>query len=141
MTLADANVLIYAFRTDTEHHAVSRKWLDGIVSGAAAFGVSPLVLSAVVRITTNMRRSPQPSLHQEVFGFCDDLLVPSHCRIIEPGPNHWQIFKRQCTDTGTTGPDVTDAWFAALAIEHGCTWISFDRDFARFPQLDWREPS
>jgi hypothetical protein len=28
---------------------------------------------------------------------------------------------------------VADAWHAALAIEHGCEWISDDADFARFP--------
>jgi len=38
------------------------------------------------------------------------------------------------------GPRVADAWFAALAIERGCTWITLDRDYARFPGLDWEEP-
>ncbi len=28
---------------------------------------------------------------------------------------------------------MTDVWFAALAIESGCEWITSDRDFARFP--------
>ena len=35
---------------------------------------------------------------------------------------------------------LTDAWLAALAIEHGCEWITFDRDFARFTGLRWSEP-
>jgi hypothetical protein len=35
---------------------------------------------------------------------------------------------------------VADAYLAALAIEHGCQWISFDRDFARFPGLNWSKP-
>jgi predicted nucleic acid-binding protein len=43
--------------------------------------------------------------------------------------------------SGTRGPRVSDAWFAALAIEHGCTWITFDRDYARFDGLQWREPA
>ena len=30
------------------------------------------------------------------------------------------------------------AWFAALAIEHGCEWVTLDRDFERFPGLRWR---
>jgi len=33
-----------------------------------------------------------------------------------------------------------DAWFAALAIESGCEWITPDRDYARFPGLRWRTP-
>jgi predicted nucleic acid-binding protein len=31
---------------------------------------------------------------------------------------------------------VTDAWFAALAIEWDCEWVTFGRDYARFPGLD-----
>ena len=45
-----------------------------------------------------------------------------------------------CVEAGVRGPLTTDAWFAALAIEHGRTWMTFDRDYARFPGLDWREP-
>jgi hypothetical protein len=40
-----------------------------------------------------------------------------HCQIVEPGERHWSIFERLCTETNTCGPRVTDAWFAALAIE------------------------
>jgi hypothetical protein len=35
---------------------------------------------------------------------------------------------------------VQDAWFAALAIESGCEWITTDRNYARFEGLRWREP-
>ena len=31
----------------------------------------------------------------------------------------------------------TDAWIAALALEHGCRVVSFDADFAKFPGLDF----
>jgi predicted nucleic acid-binding protein len=27
---------------------------------------------------------------------------------------------------------------AALAIEHGCDWVTRDRDFAKFAELRWR---
>ena len=46
----------------------------------------------------------------------------------------------QLNAVGARGKLVADAWFAALAIEHACTWISTDSDFARFPDLDWRHP-
>ena len=140
MTLADVNVLIYAFRTDTAHHAVCKPWLNRLILGDARFGVSPRVLSAVVRITTNPRIFKLPSEISEALSYCDNLLHQPHCEIVQPGERHWTIFSRLCIATGTRGPRIIDAWFAALAIEHGCTWITFDRDYARFPELDWREP-
>jgi toxin-antitoxin system PIN domain toxin len=140
MILADVNVLIYAFRQDVPQHAACHAWLEAVVEGDAQFGISPLVLSAVVRITTDPRVYRMPSKHEEVFSFCDFLLGQPHSQIVEPGPRHWDIFKRLCFEAGIRGSRVSDAWHAALAIEWGCEWITLDRDFARFPGLKWRIP-
>ena len=100
--------------------------------------MSPLVLNAVVRITTDPRVFKNPCTVDEVFTFCDSLRGQPHCHPVEPGERHWDIFRRLCIDTHARGQRVSDAWFAALAIESGCEWITFDRDFARFPGLNWR---
>lgn len=140
MFLPDVNVLIYAFRADSSHHALSRSWLQRILEGDAAFGISPLALSAVVRITSNRGLPGTPSTLEEGFAFCDEILRQPNCRLVEPGPNHWAVFQRLCVETEISGPRVSDAWFAALAIEHGCEWVTLDRDYARFPGLRWRTP-
>jgi toxin-antitoxin system PIN domain toxin len=140
MMLPDVNVLIYAFRNDLLQHATCRSWLVGAISSDAPFGLSPLALSAVVRITTNPRVFRSPSTIDEAFGFCDDLRAQPRCQIVDPGERHWEIFRRLCAETDTRGPRVTDAWFAALAIESGCEWVTLDRDYARFPGLAWRAP-
>ncbi|HEY1940498.1 MAG TPA: type II toxin-antitoxin system VapC family toxin [Roseiarcus sp.] len=141
MILADVNVLIYAFRRDSPRHSVCKPWLDGVVRADAQFGVSPLTLSAVVRIATNPKIFSEPSVMGEVLAFCDNLLNQPHCEVVRPGERHWEIFRRLCLEAGIRGPRVADAWFAAIALERGCTWITFDRDYARFPGLDWREPT
>ena len=140
MILPDVNVLICAFRADVPQHVACRPWLAEVVTSDARFGVSPLALSAVVRITTNPRAFRMPSAIEEAFRFCENLLGQPHCQIVEPGERHWNIFKRLCIETDTRGSRVTDAWFAALAIESGCEWITLDRDFARFPGLKWQTP-
>jgi toxin-antitoxin system PIN domain toxin len=138
--LPDVNVLIYAFRADSTHHVRARSWLHNVVKGEGAFGISPLALSALVRITSNRTLPGTASTLDECFAFCDELTRQPNCRIVEPGPRHWIVFQRLCVETETVGPRVTDAWFAALAIEHGCEWVTLDRDFARFPGLKWRTP-
>ena len=42
---------------------------------------------------------------------------------------------------GVAGNLTTDAHLAALAIEHGATVLSFDRDFARFEGVRWTLPT
>jgi uncharacterized protein len=141
MMLPDVNVLIYALRKDAPQHVICRPWLDAVIQGDAQFGISPLTLSAVVRITTNRRTYNVPSTLTEAFGFCEDLLLQPHCQVVEPGERHWQIFQRLCVEADVQGPMVTDAYFAALAIEWGCEWITLDRDYARFPGLEWSVPA
>jgi len=140
MILPDVNILIYAFRKDVSQHALCRAWLTGVVMSDTRFGLSPSVLSAVVRITTNPRAFLEPSTIQEAFAFCGNLLAQPHCQVVEPGERHWDIFKRLCIATETRGSRLADAWFAALAIEWGCEWVTLDRDFARFPKLKWQVP-
>ena len=140
MILPDVNVLIYAFRRDLPPHEICRTWLAAMVRGDARFGLAPMALSAVVRITTNPRAFRTPSAIEEAFGFCEDLLRQPHCQVVEPGERHWDIFRRLCIETDPRGARVTDAWFAALAIEWGCEWITLDRDYARFSGLKWQVP-
>ncbi|MFC4112565.1 PIN domain-containing protein [Nonomuraea zeae] len=45
--------------------------------------------------------------------------------------------RRQTRSTGNLEPD---AYLAALAIEHGCEFVTCDRDFARFEGLRRRSP-
>jgi toxin-antitoxin system PIN domain toxin len=136
MKLPDVNLLVYAFRHDAAFHAVARSWLNDTIAGDARFAVSRLALAAFVRIVTNRRIHPNATPMADAFGLCDDLLSQPHCEIIEPGERHWDIFRRLCLETGTRGPDTTDAWYAALAIEWGCEWVTFDRDFLKFPGLN-----
>lgn len=140
MILPDVNVLIYAFRPTAPEHDLCRRWLVSLIAGASPFGMSPLALAAVVRITTGTRVFLDRTPIDEAFAFCANLLSQPHCRIVEPGPGHWEIFRALCIGTQTGGRRVTDAWYAALAIESGCEWITLDRDFARFPGLRWRTP-
>ena len=60
--------------------------------------------------------------------------------MLEPGERHWEILQDVCREGRTAGPLVMDAAMAALAIEHGATLYSTDRDFARFSSLRWTNP-
>lgn len=140
MILPDVNVLLYAFRLDSSHHAACHHWLEQLVNAHAAYGVSPQVLSSVVRISTHPRIYAQPSRLEEAIGFCRTLTQGDTCCLIQPGERHWEIFLDLCLKTNARGSLVPDAWFAALAIESGCEWVTTDRDYARFPGLRWSTP-
>ena len=140
MILPDVNVIIYAFRRDSVRHAEYRAWLQGVADGPNAYGVSPQVLASVLRICTHSKIFRQPSTVTETLAFCEALLEPAHSTLIHPGARHWSIFTDLCESSNASGNLVQDAWFAALAIENGCQWISTDVDYDRFCGLRWQRP-
>lgn len=141
MILPDVNVLVEGFRTESEHHQVCRSLLTAAVASDQAYGISELTLSAFIRIVTNPRIFDRPSTLDEALEFCAALTRSANSVRISPGPRHWDIFTRLCRDAHIKGDTITDAYFAALAIEHGCEWITLDSDFARFKDLKWRRPA
>ncbi len=140
MILPDVNVLLYAFRPDSENHPRYRTWLEEVVNGPSAYGMSPQVLSSVIRIATHPRIFVQPSSLASAFEFANVLLSQPQCQVICPGPGHWKIFWEMTQDCRAVGNLVQDAWLAALAVESGCDWITTDRGFSRFSGLRWRSP-
>ena len=141
MNLPDVNVLVNAFRSDATDHALCRDWLSGIVNGDSRYGMSPQVLSGVIRVTTHPRIFARPSALLEALNFCEVLMTQTNCVLVTPGSHHWSIFSRMCKEADARGNLVPDAWFAALAVEAGCEWVTMDRDYARFAGLKWRLPS
>lgn len=140
MILPDVNVLLYAWRADAPEHARHRRWLEDILSGDMAYAMSPQVLASVIRAATHPRIYKRPSRLSDTQAFASLLLDQSHCQIVQPGQRHWDIFTDLSRSAKASGNLIQDAWFAALAIESGCEWITTDRDFARFPGLRWRPP-
>ena len=140
MILPDVNVLLYAFRSDSVNHAAYREWLARVVEGDEAYGMSPQVLSSVLRIATHPRIYAAPSRLEDALCFARVLLEQPTCTVVQPGPRHFSIFEGLCRQAAATGNLVRDAWLAALAVESGCEWLTTDGDYARFPGLRWRRP-
>lgn len=140
MVLPDVNVLVHAHREDSADHAGCYAWIERTLKGEAAFGLSELVLSSVIRIVTHPRIYNVPTPLDRALAFTSGLLAHGHAVVVTPGARHWEVFTRLCREADARGSLVTDTYLAALAIEWGCEWITLDGDFARFPGLKWRRP-
>ncbi|GAA4700218.1 type II toxin-antitoxin system VapC family toxin [Nocardioides nanhaiensis] len=140
MLLADVNVFLYAHRPESPRAHEHRSWLATALSGPEPFGVSEQVLSSFVRIATHHRIYREPSPTAIALKFCRAVLDAPASAVVRPGPRHFSLFSQLCDEAGARGNLVPDAYLAALAMEHGATWVTSDRGFARFPGLRWRTP-
>lgn len=141
MILLDVNVLLAAHRDDHPHHAVVREWFDGLVDGDEPFTVPDVVWASFVRIATSRRIFAVPTPLGDAFAFVRAVRDQPHHMAVVPGERHLELFEALCAEADATGDLATNAYVAAVALEHGCAVASFDRDFARFPSLRWIHPS
>ena len=131
---------MYAHRRDAPDHLSWLGWLESEINSDSAFGLSDLVVSGFIRIVTHPRVFRAPSTLSEAMTFAEQVRERPNCMPVAPEPGHWGIFRRLCESAGVRGNLVPDAYLAAMAIEHGCEWITSDRDFSRFAGLRWRHP-
>ena len=138
MQLPDVNVLIYAHRLDAPEHERYAAWLKALVETPEPFAVAEIVLAGFLRVVTNPKifrpATPMPT----ALAFCRTLVEWPRAVFVTPSRAHWDLFVNMCS--AIEGALVSDAYVAALAIEHGCELITTDSDFARFPNFRWRHP-
>ncbi len=139
MILVDANLLIYAYAKAMPQHRAARRWLDGQLSAGLPVGLPWPSLLAFLRVVANprifARAQPLPQAWRQVEAWlgADSAWIP------QPTSRHGAVLSGLLADAGSPRL-VGDAHLAALAIEHGLTLCSTDRDFARFRGLRWEDP-
>jgi uncharacterized protein len=140
MVLLDVNVIVAAMREDAPNHARLKAYVEGLRRAPEPFGLSDLVLSGALRVLTHPRVFNPPTPANAARSYVAALRSSPNAVIVAPGPRHWELFVGLLEQAEAIGNLVSDAWHAALAIEHGCEWITSDSDFTRFPGLRWRRP-
>jgi toxin-antitoxin system PIN domain toxin len=89
---------------------------------------------------TNPRVFDRPVSTSEAAAAISSWLAQPAAGILEPGERHWDILRGLVRDGQAAGPLVMDAVLAAIAIEHGATVCTTDRDFSRFSARRWTNP-
>lgn len=140
MILPDANLLLYAYQPRAAQHEPSKAWLEAALSGSEMVRFAWQTLYAFLRISTNPRAFELPLSTPEAVAIVSSWLERPNAGVIEPAERHWQILCSLLDSAQCSGPLVADATLAAIAIEHGGTLYTTDRDFSRFTQLEWENP-
>jgi uncharacterized protein len=138
--LLDVNVLLNAHRREADRHKEYRQYVESMLNGDETYAVSDFVINGFVRVATNPRVWRPSTPLDDALRFGESVRNQPHAVVISPGARFWGIFTRVCRQAQVTTKLIPDAYLAALAIEHGCEFITADRDFARFRGLRYRHP-
>lgn len=138
--MPDVNLLLYAHHAAMPEHRRYAEVLERLVESEEPYALSEVVLSGFIRISTMPGVMLAPTPLELALDFTDELINRPNARMLRPGLEHWGIFTRLLRQSRASGKLVADAYHAALAIEHGCEWLTADADFSRFTGLRWRHP-
>ncbi len=140
MIILDVNLLLYAYNSAFPQHAQAKTWLERTLTAPSPVGLPWTTIVAFFRVGTNPRAFPNPLAPDEAIGIVSEWLAHPPVVLVEPGERHWEILQQLLLATKVRGPRMADAHLAALAIEHGATLCTTDRDFQLFPDLQMLNP-
>jgi len=140
LILIDANLLIYASTPVMKEHAAAQRWLNETLNAGSAVGLPWASLLTFLRLFANPRVFARAPKLTEAWEQVERWLELDSVWIPTPTNRHAEILGRLLAETSERADLVNDAHLAALAIEHGLTLCSADRDFSRFSGLRWENP-
>ena len=138
--IVDANVLLYATNEESPPHSTARRWLTEALSGEQRIGIPWQSIGAFARVSTHPRVFHRPLSPTEVEENIDAWFASDVVWIPPTTVHSVRIYNRLAERHHIPANLVPDAQLAALAIEHGVAVVSFDSDFARFPEVAWVNP-
>jgi toxin-antitoxin system PIN domain toxin len=134
--IPDANLLLYAYDTDSPFHDAARAWWQACLSGQERVGLTHPTLFAFLRISTNARIYDNPMTLAESAGHLRSWIKRRVSQVLQAPADHvHQVIALLESAGGTAGNLVTDAQIAALALSHRAVVHTADRDFLRFPDV------
>jgi toxin-antitoxin system PIN domain toxin len=138
--LPDINLLIYAHNALAPYHQEARRWWTECLNSNQPVALPWIVSAGFIRLTTHSRVLQSPLTASEAIEIASGWLERPNVLVIEPGKSFQSLFSGYLSALGTGGNLTTDAYLAALAVEHQAELQSNDSDFHRFSGLRWSNP-
>ena len=139
MRLPDVNVLVHACNRDSPWRDAAAGWIEAAANDGRGLGLPWVSLLGFVRVSTRPGILKLPLSVAQALELVDLWLQAPGARVVQPGSRHAALLRSLLMRVGTAGNLTADAHLAALALEHGATVGTFDREFRRFDgvQVDW----
>lgn len=140
MIAVDTNVLVYAHRQDSPHHAAALDAVRRLATGPAQWAIPWPCVHELLAVITHPRVYRPPTPVRRAAEIVDQLTSLPNLTLLSESRDHGRLLLALLGDA-VAGPKVHDARIAAICLGHGVTELwSADRDFGWFPDLRVRNP-
>jgi uncharacterized protein len=138
--LIDTNLLLYGSIRSSPQHRRARQWLEEQFTAAQKVALPWHSLLGFVRLASSRSVFQDGPSVGDAWQLVREWLSLGNVWIPQPTDRHCDILEGIFSTARMSSRFVMDAHLAALAIEHGLTLCSNDRDFERVPNLRWINP-
>ena len=140
MIIPDANLLLYAYDSDSPFNKVAQSWWSDCLSGDETIGLCEVVLYSFIRVGTNAKAFAKPFSIEEVSSIVLSWLAVPSTELITGEALDVEQALALLQNAGTGGNLTTDAQIASLSLKYQAIVHTADTDFMRFPNVDWYNP-
>lgn len=136
MIAVDTNILVYAHREDSPHHAEALREVKALAGAPGQWAIPWPCLHEFLAIVTHPRIY-QPATEVAVaIEVVEALRAVPTLQMLSETADHSVVLGQLLRESGVAGPKIHDARVAAICLSHGVSELrSADRDFSWFPQL------
>lgn len=115
--------------------------MESLAEGVVTWGIPWPCVHEFLAIATHPRIYSPPSTSTQAIDQVDAWLGSPSVVLLDEARDHWVLLKNNIELGKIKGPMVHDARIAAICEGHGVTeFLTADRDFSRFSQLNTRNP-
>lgn len=133
LCLCDANIVIRLLRWDHEVYSpIAKKIFERAETGEFTLYFTSSCVAEIIWVLTSYYAQER----KDVAAILSDLLQRPGIRLEYP-----KLILAALEDLKSKAVDYLDAFHARFALEKGHTIMSFDSDFKKWPELNWKRPS
>ena len=142
MIAVDTNLLVYAHRRESRHHAAAASILRALAGGDAPWAIPWPCCYEFLSVVTNPRIwGDNPTSSERAWAQLAAWMASPSMRLIGETDGFAEILERFVVRPRVLGGVVHDARIAAICLAHGAeALLTRDRDFSLFPELRTRDP-
>jgi len=132
----DTNLLVYAHREDSPHHAAAAAALQSAITAPGGCAIPWPCLHEFLAVVTHPRIYDPPTPVGTAVAAVRALVDAPSVHLLGEGVSHLDRLADLLASGAVVGPRIHDARVAAICLDHGVDALwSADRDFSWFPRL------
>lgn len=142
MIAVDTNILVYAHRRESRHHAAAADVVRALAEGRDRWAIPWPCVYEFFSVVTNPRIWKDAASHpDQAWRQVDAWSASPSVALLAETDDFLAVLETLARRPRVRGPIVHDARVAAICVAHGVgELLTADRDFSLFPELRTRNP-